>query len=125
MLLQEKSPLCMLPAPLNIFPAMMAPIHFLRIFSAQSEGRKLKKDQIQEAKRQALRLQVGSENQIENSKSSVALSPTEQQSPSPPTASASTAASHQLYVVSLAGSLSDDIIKFVSLSLTLSLTPLL
>jgi hypothetical protein len=120
MLLQEKSPLCMLPAPLNIFPTLLAPFHFLRIFSAQSEGRKLKKDEIQEAKRQALRVQIwnagpaGSEN---NSNSSIAISPTQQLQTPQSSSAYSSVASPQLYVISLAGSLSDDIIKFVHLFL--------
>jgi hypothetical protein len=114
----------MLPAPLNLFPALMAPLHFLRIYSAQSEGRKLKKDEIQEAKRQALRVQVWNASAENGSHSSIAMTPTQQaqspQSSSPRSTLAS--ASPQLYVISLAGSLSDDIIKFLSLPLSLSPT---
>jgi hypothetical protein len=101
MLLQEKSPLCMLPAPLNIFPTLVAPIHYFRIYRAQGEGRELKINEINEAKQQA-RMQAVSPNLSERSSPSV--SPRLEPSPRPNM-------TRQLYVTSIAGSLSDDLIK--------------
>jgi hypothetical protein len=99
MLLQERNPLCMLPAPLNLFPTLIAPFHYLRIYSAQAEGRELKINETKEAKQQAILMQTISPNVSEES---VAHSP--QLSPNPKKA-------RQLYVTSIAGSLSDDLIK--------------
>lgn len=109
MLLQERSPFCMLPAPLNIFPALIAPFHFMRIYHAQSEGRKIKKQEINEAKKEAIRVH----SVAYQSDSSVPNSPAQTPTPTPRTSRSITVKLPQMYVTSLAGSLSDDIIKYI------------
>jgi hypothetical protein len=108
MLLQERCPLCMLPPPLNIFPTMMAPFHYLRIFAARLEGRKLKRSEKIDPKKRAIEIRSHSgENLLYVSQAS---------SPAPTLSKTklSPRSLHhfdQKYVISLSGSLSDDIIK--------------
>ena len=102
MLLQERCPLCMLPAPLNIFPTLIAPFHYLKLYHAQSEGRKIKRELRVDPKQKAV---VFHSQQTHSRPSSALKSSARPKTPiKPPPLK-------EQYTVSIAGSLSDDIIK--------------
>lgn len=109
MLLQEKSPLCMLPAPLNIFPTLLAPFHYLKLYVAQSEGRKIKRETKIDAKQKAVVIASQYSFEPGSRPTTPSKSPKTLKTPEKPPPL------KEQYVVSLAGSLSDDIIKFVFL----------
>lgn len=107
MLLQERSPLCMLPAPLNLFPALIAPFHYLKLYIAQSEGRKIKREIKVDAKQKAVLLHGQSSVETNSRPSSPSKTPI---TPKP---LENIRPLKEQYVVSIAGSLSDDIIKYI------------